>query len=93
MGHSAMDAIHDAAHVIDGKAVKEAAVEGLHKVAHGAEAVAKVGAHLVGRATNFALSDQGQAVIKDTVHNGVALAQHAKSGNALDAINDGLSLG
>ena len=39
------------------------------------------------------MSEQGQAIIKDGVHNGVALGTHAATGNTLGAINDGLNLG
>merc|ERR1712178_324366 len=93
MGHSAMSAAHDAAGVVDTHAVKAAVGHGLHQAAHGAAAAAHVGANVAGRATNYAMSEQGQAVIKDGIHNGMALGAHAASGNTLGAINDGLNLG
>jgi hypothetical protein len=104
MGHSAAGAAHDAAHIVDTKAVSSAAAAGLHKgeamagqagqaAAHGAAVGAKMGANVAGRATNYAMTSQGQAVIKDTVHNGVALGTHAATGNTLGAVNDGLNLG
>ena len=97
MGHSAMAAAHDASHIVDTKAVKAAAVNGVHNAehaaAHGAAVAAKTGANVAGRATNYAMSQQGQAVIKDGIHNGVALGTHAATGNTLGAINDGLNLG
>lgn len=97
MGHSAAGAAHDAANIVDTKAVKTAAVNGVHNAehaaAHGASVAAKTGANVAGRATNYAMSQQGQAVIKDGIHNGVALGTHAATGNTLGAVNDGLNLG
>jgi hypothetical protein len=99
-----MNAAHDAAGVVDTNALKAAAAAKLQQgavmaghagqvAAHGAAVGAKMGANVAGRATNYAMSEQGRAVIADGIHNGVALGTHAASGNTVGAIADGIKLG